>query len=138
MVRSSNRPTLPPAFDVAAYARDSERKSRASLPASGSEAFDNTSPEVITPSEVRRVSRPHTGTVVTVEAWARTVLGTPVVVMSPDSLKRLPLDHRAGFVLSLIDGSVDLETLVDLSGMDRNDVLALVRHLCDSGIVVFQ
>jgi hypothetical protein len=131
MVRSSNRPTLPPSFDVAAYARDSERKSRASLP-SVSDAVD------ITPSEVRRVSRPHTGTVVTVEAWARTVFGTPVVIMSPDSLKRLPLDHRAGFVLSLIDGSVDLETLVDLSGMDRNDVLALVRHLCDSGIVVFQ
>ncbi len=131
MVRSSNRPTLPPSFDVAAYARDSERKSRASLP-SVSDAVD------VTPSEVRRVSRPHTGTVVSTEAWARTVLGTPVVIMSPDSLKRLPLDHRAGFVLSLIDGSVDLETLVDLSGMDRNEVLALVRHLCDSGIVVFQ
>ncbi|HEV3192683.1 MAG TPA: hypothetical protein VGY54_19380 [Polyangiaceae bacterium] len=132
MVRSSNRPTVPPSFDVAAYARDSERKSRASLPASGTDAVD------ITPSEVRRVTRPHTGTVVTVEAWARTVFGTPVVIMQPDSLKRLPLDHRAGFVLSLIDGSVDLETLVDLSGMDRNEVLALVRHLCDSGIVVFQ
>jgi hypothetical protein len=132
MVRSSNRPTLPPSFDVAAYARDSERKSRASLPASGTDDVD------VTPSEVRRVNRPHTGTVVTVEAWARTVFGTPVVIMPPDSLKRLPLDHRAGFVLSLIDGSVDLETLVDLSGMDRDEVLALVRHLCDSGIVVFQ
>jgi len=134
MVRSSNRPTLPPAFDVAAYARDSERKSRASLPASdtGADAVD------VTPSEVRRVNRPHTGTVITVEAWARTVFGTPVVIMPPDSLKRLPLDHRAGFVLSLIDGSVDLETLVDLSAMERDEVLALVRHLCDSGIVVFQ
>src|SRR5260370_19250552 len=131
MVRSSNRPTLPPSFGVAGYARESDRKSRASLPCV-SDAV------AVTPSEVRRVSRPHTGTVVSTEAWARTVLGTPVVIMSPDSLKRLPLDHRAGFVLSLIDGSVDLETLVDLSGMDRNEVLALVRHLCDSGIVVFQ
>src|SRR5260370_15213897 len=110
MVRSSNRPTLPPSFDVAAYARDSERKSRASLP-SVSDAVD------VTPSEVRRVSRPHTGTVVSTEAWARTVLGTPVVIMSPDSLKRLPLDHRAGFVLSLIDRSVDFEMLLALSGM---------------------
>jgi hypothetical protein len=131
MVRSSNRPTIPPSFDVAAYARDSERKSRASLPA-GDELVD------ITPSEVRRISRPHTTKIISSEAWARTVSGTPVVVMSPDSLKRLPLNHRAGFVLSLIDGAIDLETLVDLSGMERSEVLDLVRHLCDSGIVVFQ
>jgi len=133
MVRTSNRPTLPPAFDVAAYARDSERKSRASLPMAAMDA-----PTDIAPSEVRRVSRPQAGRVVSSDEWARTVFGTPVVVMKPDSLKRLPLDHRAGFVLSLMDGAVDLETLVDLSGMDRGEVLDIVRNLCDSGIVVFQ
>jgi hypothetical protein len=132
MVRSSNRPTLPPSFDVAAYARDSERKSRASLAVSGNEVIE------VTPSEVRRVSRPYAEKSLSSEDWARTMLGTPIVAMQPDSLKRFPLDHRAGFVLSLIDGAIDLETLVDLSGMDRTQVLDLVRHLCDSGIVVFQ
>jgi hypothetical protein len=96
-------------------------------------------PDFPTPSsEVRLITRPQWRAGVTNEAWARSVRGSPVVTMSPQALKRLPLDHRAGFVLSLMDGSLDLEMLVELSGMSRDDALTLVRNLADSGVVEFR
>ena len=64
--------------------------------------------------------------------------GAPVVVMASDSLKRLPLDHRAGFVISLMDGALDLETIVELCGMERDEALGLVRNLYESGVVIFR
>jgi len=66
------------------------------------------------------------------EAWARTIVGTPRVTMGYDELKHLNVDHRAGFVLSLMDGSLDLETLIDLA------VLELVRGFYEAGVVVFR
>jgi hypothetical protein len=74
------------------------------------------------------------------EAWARlvSVSGAPVVVQSAEQIKRLPLDHRAGFVLSLMDGSIDLETLIDLSMMAPEEALRLVRDLFESGVIEFR
>jgi hypothetical protein len=37
-----------------------------------------------------------------------------------------------------MDASLDLETLIDLSGMDRSAVLNLVRGLYETGVVVFR
>jgi len=59
-------------------------------------------------------------------------------VMTLDLLKRLPLDHRAGFLLSLMDGAMDLETMVEIAGMPREDVLRVVRDLYESGVVDFR
>ena len=58
--------------------------------------------------------------------------------MTADELKRLPLDHRAGFLLSLMDGAMDLETLVEVAGMPQGEVLRLVRDLFESGVVDFR
>jgi len=132
---------VPPTFDVARFARDSDRRiSAIERPPPASEQFPaeeaDTRPE--TSSEVRLVTRPRWGQLITDEAWARSMLGTPVVVMEAECLKRLPLDHRAGFVLSLMDGSLDLETLIDLCGMERQDALSLIRNLFDSGVVDFR
>ncbi|MGD0676975.1 MAG: hypothetical protein ABSC94_16290 [Polyangiaceae bacterium] len=88
------------------------------------------------PSQVRLTTRPHLEPL-TNEGWARTVAGAPRVTMSSEALKRLPLDHRAGFVISLMDGSIDLEMIVDLCGMERDDALGLVRDLYESGVVEF-
>jgi hypothetical protein len=132
MTRSSHRPTLAPAFDVAEYARESDRFSQESAGENATESPD------CAPSTVRLITRPQWGQVITNDAWARMVVGAPRVTMSAAALKRLPLDHRAGFVLSLMDGSLDLETLLELSGMDRDEVLDLVRNLFDSGVVEFQ
>jgi hypothetical protein len=90
------------------------------------------------PSAVRLATRPRWGPVLTNEAWARSMEGVPVVQMTNDGLKRLPLDHRAGFVISLMDGSLDLATIIDLSGMDRDEALSLVRDLYESGVVEFR
>ena len=52
----------------------------------------------------------------------------PEVGVSADQLRWLSLDHRAGFLLSLIDGSSTVEELLDISGMPRFEAL---RTLCD-------
>jgi hypothetical protein len=132
MTRRSHRPTLAPAFDVAEFARQSEH-----LGALVAVEQERESKSPVS-SEVRLVTRPQWGAIITNEAWARSMKGAPNVTMSPQALKRLPLDHRAGFVISLMDGSLDLDTLVELSGMPRDHVLGLVRNLFDSGVVEFR
>jgi hypothetical protein len=72
------------------------------------------------------------------EGWAARMGGMPVVVMPVERLKRLPLDHRAGFLLSLMDGAIDLETIVEIAGMPRNEVIGLVRDLFQAGVIAFR
>lgn len=141
-VRLSERPTIAPAFDVAEYARDSERRVASVAP---SKLAPPPVPEDFPPesdtkpsSEVRIVTRPQWGVVLTNQAWARSIRGAPYVAMSNEALKRLPLDHRAGFVLSLMDGSLDLETIVELCGMEPEEALGLVRDLHASGVIGFR
>jgi hypothetical protein len=129
----SECPTIPPGFDVARYARDSdERMARVEPPPTD----DDDGPPTKR-SEVRLLTRPEMGSVVTDEGWARTMTGSPVCTMDPATLKRLPLDHRAGFLLSLMDGRTELETLLELACMPREEVLRVVRDLYESGVVEF-
>jgi hypothetical protein len=140
MPERSERPTIPPTFDVARYAKESDARVVTAQPAESDEelehAFD--SPSATPCSEVRLVTRPDIGAVATDETWARTIAGMPVVVMSASALKRLPLDHRVGFLMSLMDGAMDLETLVEIAGMPRVEVLRAVRDLFESGVVEFR
>lgn len=122
----NDRPTIPPSFDVEKFAKDSEARITAVEPV-------EPPPEEPT-SEVRLVTRPRMDAV-TPAAWARAMKGTLHVRLEGDALKRLPLDHRAGFLLSLMDGSLDIDTLVEVSGMPRDEVLRIVRDLHDSGVV---
>jgi hypothetical protein len=136
----SDRPTLHPSFDVEQYARDSDSRvaasaERAELPA----LPDPEEPRLETPqSEVRLATRPSLAAAVTDEAWAGATEGVPVVVMAPDLLRRLPLDHRAGYLLSLMDGMTDLETLVTIGPLPREEALRIVRELCECGVVDFR
>ncbi|HEY6462346.1 MAG TPA: hypothetical protein VIY73_19395 [Polyangiaceae bacterium] len=135
---------MPPSFDVERYAKESDAKlatARAvALPLPVDEEFDPTaSGERLTPqSSIRIATRPNLAAALTDDAWARSMTGTPVVVMPADVLKKLPLDHRAGFLLSLMDGAMDLETMVEIAGMPREEVLRLVRDLFESGVVDFR
>jgi len=129
MVRS-NRPTAPPSFDVEQYAKDSDAR----IASVKLHEPAGTHPR----SETRMATRPPVGGGLTDEAWARLMTGAPTVTMPLADLRRLPLDHRAGFVLSLMDGSMDLETLVDASAMPREDILRIVRDLYQSGVVEFR
>lgn len=125
---------MPPAFDVAQYAKDSDaRMAAAQQPDSGERPTDPGHQ-----SEMRLLTRPNLGPVMTDEAWARSMTGSPAVVMDPESLKRLPLDHKVGFLLSLMDGKTDLDTLVAVASMPRDQVLRAVRDLYESGVVEFR
>jgi hypothetical protein len=144
--RKSDRPTLPPAFDVAQYAKDSDARIASATPvdppprdeADQSSTAEASAAESTARSEIRLVTRPMMAPAMTDEAWARTVRGVPVVVMSAELLKRLPLDHRAGFVVSMMDGLLDLDTLVEVASMPRDEVLRVVRDLHESGVVEFR
>lgn len=139
MPRQSDWPTIPPAFDVAKFAKDSDRRIAVSRPAPADPEAPVAEAPIPEESEIRLVTRPQMGATVTDDSWARTMAtGLPVVVMPVDVLKRLPLDHRAGFLLSLMDGAMDLDTLVEIAGMPRDVVLRVVRDLFESGVVDFR
>lgn len=146
MLRASELPTVPPPFDAERYAKDSDARLVAAS-ASGSwlsverelaleqerELAPDEAGSATPQSETRLVAR--AAGAFTDEGWARTAIGKLVVAVSLEQLKEMPLDHRAGYLLSWMDGSIDLDTLVDVSTMSRPEVLRIVRELYDSGVI---
>jgi hypothetical protein len=59
----------------------------------------------------------------------------PWLVMSYVDLQKLPLDARAGFLVSLIDGKCTVEMLLDISGMPEDETLDILRELVRLGAV---
>jgi hypothetical protein len=59
----------------------------------------------------------------------------PAIAVSDVALRRLPLDHRAGFLLSLIDGESTLETIVDESSLPADEALAILEDLYARGVI---
>jgi len=57
------------------------------------------------------------------------------VAVPGDQIRWLSLDHRAGFVLSLIDGSSTVEELLDISGMNRLDALRIIYTLFEQRVI---
>jgi hypothetical protein len=64
--------------------------------------------------------------------------GVPVVAVPQAQMQWLSIDHRAGFVLSLIDGSSTLEMVIDVSGMQKLDALRILHALVQQRIVAFK
>lgn len=58
------------------------------------------------------------------------------VALSSDQIRWLSLDHRAGFLLSLVDGQSSIETLLDISGMARLEALRILFGLLDQRVIV--
>jgi len=84
---------------------------------------------------MRLATRRPMGIAATDEEWARTMKGSLAAAVPLDELKGMPIDHRAAYLLSWMDGTVDLETLAQASAMPREEVLRIVRDLYESGIV---
>ena len=122
MPKTRERSTTPPAFDPVQFAKDSDARVKTQLPR----------------SETRIVMRQSTSDATTDEAWAHHMTGNPVLAISSHELCRLPLDHRTGFLLSLMDGTLDLETVIEVSAMPRADALRAARDLFDAGVVSFR
>jgi hypothetical protein len=53
----------------------------------------------------------------------------PVFAMSPGALTGQELDHRAGFLLSRIDGAMPLDALLDIASMPRFEALRILAGL---------
>jgi hypothetical protein len=64
--------------------------------------------------------------------------GVPVVVVPQAQMQWLSIDHRAGFVLSLVDGFSTLEMIIDVSGMQKLDALRILHALVQQRIVSFK
>jgi hypothetical protein len=57
------------------------------------------------------------------------------VVISPEEVQWLALDHRAGFLLSLVDGQSTVDEILDISGMTRLDALKIIFDLTERQVV---
>jgi hypothetical protein len=62
----------------------------------------------------------------------------PMVIVPRAQMRWLSMDHRAGFVLSLIDGSSSIEMILDMSGMPKLDALRILHELVQQKIVSFR
>ncbi len=59
----------------------------------------------------------------------------PRLAIKPEEIMWLTLDHRAGFLLAQIDGTVDFETLFALSGLPRLDTARILANLITEGVI---
>jgi hypothetical protein len=59
----------------------------------------------------------------------------PKLVLTPGAIMKLPLDPRAGFLLSFIDGVSTLEAIADGSGLPQEEVFRILRDLLGHGAV---
>lgn len=62
----------------------------------------------------------------------------PVLAVSPSEFRWLNLDHRAGFLLSLVDGVSTLEDIVDVSAMPQLEALRTLCHLSTQQIITLR
>ncbi len=62
----------------------------------------------------------------------------PEIRMSGGELRRLGLDHRGGYLLSLVDGELTLREIRDVSGMPRSEILKTLRALLDVGAIAIR
>jgi hypothetical protein len=59
----------------------------------------------------------------------------PTLTISRSELRWLTLDHRAGFVLSLIDGASSIEDIIDVSTMPTFEVLRTLYVLLSQNVI---
>jgi hypothetical protein len=59
----------------------------------------------------------------------------PVAIVPRADLKWLSLDHRAGFLLSLVDGESSIEEILDVAGMPALEVLRTLYTLVAQRVI---
>jgi tetratricopeptide (TPR) repeat protein len=60
---------------------------------------------------------------------------TPRLAIQPEEVMWLNLDHRAGFLLAQIDGTVTYEDLFAVSGLPRLDTARILATLLQEGVI---
>ncbi|MBX3187043.1 MAG: hypothetical protein KF819_08515 [Labilithrix sp.] len=100
--------------------RIAKRKSR--------ETRASSAPRASSPSRRRPSSAPASSRL--------TLESVPRVARPLRELVKLPLDHKGGFVLSLVDGTRNVEWIIDAAGMTAVDVIIEIEKLILLGAVV--
>jgi len=59
----------------------------------------------------------------------------PWLVMTLEQIRALPVDHRAGFILSLIDGRCSVEMILDMAGLPEQLALRIIATLMKHGAI---
>lgn len=62
----------------------------------------------------------------------------PMVLVPRTQMRWLSMDHRAGFILSLVDGSSSVEMILDVCGMPRLDALRILHELVQQKILALR
>jgi hypothetical protein len=62
----------------------------------------------------------------------------PRIVMGQDQLRWLTLDHRAGFLLSCVDGTSSVDEILDVCGMAPLDALRTMYELKQQGAIAVE
>jgi hypothetical protein len=62
----------------------------------------------------------------------------PYLRTSAEAALRVPLEHWAGFVLSLVDGRASVEEIVDASALPEVEALRLLCDLHERGLIDFR
>ncbi len=60
------------------------------------------------------------------------------VAIPSDQIRWLSLDHRSGFLLSLVDGASSVDEILDVSGMSRLDALRIMYTLLEQRIIALE
>lgn len=61
--------------------------------------------------------------------------GVPERNLGLDEIQETDLDHRAGFVLSLVDGELTFEDILDLSSMPRSETLEVLSKMLERSVI---
>lgn len=119
--------------------RDSAR-ARVSQRSDGRRESRRNMPKV-TPPESRHATRKVASAVVRSDEGGkparRAATAIPRLLVAPREILKLRLDHRAGFILSNIDGQTNVSTLVALASIPRDEVEAILCELVTAGAISF-
>jgi tetratricopeptide (TPR) repeat protein len=69
------------------------------------------------------------------ESKLGSLTNVPRLAIKPEEVMWLNLDHRAGFLLAQIDGTVNYEDLFALSGLPRLDTAKILSTLLSDGVI---
>jgi hypothetical protein len=127
----NDRPTVTPPFDPAEYARASESKQRVTVRAAEEESGVLPAGRSIAQLDELDARTPACATPVLLAS-------IPYLSISPRDLTRAGLDHRAGFIVSLIDGTSDVAMILDMSAMPQDEALAILAELVSRGVIVLR
>lgn len=64
--------------------------------------------------------------------------GVPTVIVAKTQLRWLSLDHKSGFILSLIDGHQSIESILDMSGMPLIEALRILSDLLTQRVIALR